>query len=1224
MASEGLLREVADGLNGNSNADSSNVGASLDAPATAEPTAVNVNNGVVAVVTLLAPSPAEVAAHTWASIEEVSRRKHCPAVRSLHAFLRDHAHPYITAKGDNGTNIIDQGDKVTYNMPPDIINKLFGHLNECYAAGYPQHMSERQGTPLNPRSGIMYDFDIISTHARPALSERHYHRLTSSFAARLTKDIDIFQQLSTTASQLSTGRASAAGRPATEYRFLVFYIIKTAAVELSADRLAQLAKTPTFKDAAGAPLPVPQCKLYKYGLHALIPALKVTRSYKKWSIRELEKDPAIAAVMADLGAAGNTQKCLDTGSASVPTLFLGSCKSGGTPYSLGAVYEVLIDAADAAASGSAANAWSTPPMVRKLPPAEYEGYNLVHEMSLNYEAPAPPHKEAPLVQKLELECRDEIRSHVEDWGARSQGGAVATVATEHELSELTARDAEARLLHAVLDLLPQEFCTVRNQRRDIIYALANTSDAYKPIAEWFFQKNPAKWLDGGEMKLDVLWDEAVRRRGAGGEGQLSKRSILHWAKAANPQRYAKVMESSYFTILTRYVYDYSGNLEHYMVSKVLHSMLATKFIVDVTYGVRGGMDYVWYEFVTPSDAMAPGEVWKWRKETDPDSLQVYISEGLSPVMTQIADHLEERQARAESEEQAKYYKEIIRAFKCSHRRLFNDIFKAGIIRQARPLFRRRGFAADLDQNGRVRGVLNGVIVLGPTTQFINHFHEYLVSKYTKVCYKVFDPRTPMVRTVLDAFESVIPEPDAREKMLMFFAQSLNGLTKEGWMLIWDGGGQNGKTTILRAVAKAIGDHYAKKFSIQIFVCEAEAADKPNSAFMVFKGVSYGYCEETNKAERLNTARLKQIVSPGEATGRDLNQKQETFTMTCNVVAATQFYFIIETADHGTWRRIGRYRSKVRFRKNPDPNNPYERKDDQRFVRSLPDDPEYQSAVLAVLVHYYERLEREFGGEIKNVRSPTIERETEEYRISQDATHRFISERVVLSPITAQQLDPTPIAAVAGAYIEWYHANVDTKKLAPGVIVKDLENSILSKYLRPGLNRQMSLMGCRVLPAADAPMEPGEMFISEHELRGFSTVQDDQVAPLNDAEALKLAMEQWGPEWWAARAPVEPMAVECGAVGMPTGTPVAAECVAITQSMRADNLAASDEWEFCNDDADILLAEQAMAKNVETAALAAALEDATEGAGALVEPAGPVIIMQGINQRTVSTDDLYCD
>ena len=47
-------------------------------------------------------------------------------------------------------------------------------------------------------------------------------------------------------------------------------------------------------------------------------------------------------------------------------------------------------------------------------------------------------------------------------------------------------------------------------------------------------------------------------------------------------------------------------------------------------------------------------------------------------------------------------------------------------------------------------------------------------------------------------------------------------------------------------------------------------------------------EELNKTVALNVARMKEIVNPGDVTGRDLNSKQEEFSITCNIVVASQY------------------------------------------------------------------------------------------------------------------------------------------------------------------------------------------------------------------------------------------------------------------------------------------------------------------------------------------------
>jgi phage/plasmid-associated DNA primase len=309
---------------------------------------------------------------------------------------------------------------------------------------------------------------------------------------------------------------------------------------------------------------------------------------------------------------------------------------------------------------------------------------------------------------------------------------------------------------------------------------------------------------------------------------------------------------------------------------------------------------------------------------------------------------------------------------------------------------------------------------------------------------------------------------------MFHAsQGLYSGHKEGVMLLWTGGGQNGKTCFLRWVAKALGP-YADKFNIQLMSSAREDADKPNSAIMRFKHVNWAYCEESDRIQKLNVPRMKELVNAGEISGRDLHQQQETFTVKTNITAASQYQFIVETTDHGTWRRLKCYTSKTKFCAKPDPNNPYEKQDDQRFILKFTTDPHFLSAVLSVLSHYYERLQYEYGGELKNVYSETIERETEIFRLSQDTVHRWICESVVKSPGCDVEYN---MANITTSYSDWYRVNIghNTSHITANSLSKDLAASALSAYLITGPNKAMLLRGCRILASNEPALREGEAY-----------------------------------------------------------------------------------------------------------------------------------------------------
>lgn len=1033
----------------------------------------------------------------WAAIDESSQRKRCAGARGLGGFLRDVAHAYITQKGDERTNIIDQGARVTYNMGREQMHRLFTHLEACRLEGSVTHFSERQGTTAAPRSGLMLDFDIFTSQRKPALTDRHYYRLAGALVAALQRDVDFAAQLP----------PLVGGKHPSEAKFHVFFIIKPAAAPATPTAVA------TMLAAAGAPAATEKGAganpIYKYGIHILLPGVKMGRAYKKWLLRQFRSDPAVISTLQELGVVGDPAGCLDQNSASVPVLFFGSCKFGGTPYVLGAALEVLLDL-----QGDMGSGWVPPAVIKKLPPAELAEYNLVAELGLMAEAEYEDGRD-PLVRKIEFECRPAIADKVQDWSERSKGNSTPAgelMLAEHTLSTLTLHNAEARHLHALLDLLSDEYYTVRDKWRDVVFALANTSDQYKPLAVWFSHKCPRKWTDGGLEALDALWDDAVARRGLC-DRPLSLPSIVHWARTSNPERYAEVMERSYFTMLTGFVYEHAGKLEHYMVAKVLHAMLGSKFCVDIDVGPRGAQSYCWFEFVVPGQSMTPGEVWKWRREVEPDDVHIYMSEKLTHVLDQISEHIEEKRTAATEEAQAKYYLQLGKSFAMTKRSLYNDTFKNGVIRQANYLFRRRGFAGQLDRMPHLFGTLNGVLQLGRRLKLIDHFHEHPISRFSPIAWKPFNPNDPWTKIALNAIADIIVEPDARDWILFHAAQGLSGDQKEGLLLMWEGGGQNGKTTFLRWVAKALGP-YADKFNIALLSSDREDADKPNSAMMRFKHLNYAYCEETTKSQNLNEARMKEIVNAGEVSGRDLNSKQETFTMRCNFVVASQYSFIVNTTDHGTWRRLCHYTAKRKFRKNPDLNNPLEKKEDQRFVREYPNDPQFLSSMLSILGHYYERLQNEYGGELKNVRSPTIARETAKFRVGQDALHRWICETIVISPKCETEY---PLGVLGGHFTEWYNTHIDRKRHAAGSIIKEIESSAINKYLVPAPNRTLVLKGCRVLLGDEMALRPDEELFSEVELRGGRS-SSEWTGACAEADNLIDAVRADGRPWWEARTP----------------------------------------------------------------------------------------------------------
>lgn len=976
------------------------------------------------------PTPIDIDTLTWSSITESAQKKHCQGARALYQFLQGIEHICSTQKKDERTNIIDQGEKKTYAMPGESLVQLFKHLNTCRLENSITHFSEKQGD----QTGFMLDLDIITTNKLVALTDKHFYRLTGALFVSLQRDLKFDSSIQ-------------------QY---IFYTTRSSVDPVDNDK-------------------------YKFGFHILLPGIRLDKLYKRWFLQKFKTEPALLSILNELGAV-EPETCLDQNSASVPVLFLGSCKAGAKPYNLSYAFEVWLEE-------SMDNTWISPPVIKPMNLKELDEYNLVAELSLVTEATYDSKK--PLIKKVGCGYKAEIERIINDWSSTTKQNTKSISVDElliadHSLSTLAMHNPEARYLHGLLDILTEDYCTDRNKWRNVVYALANTSDQYKALAVWFSQKCPEKWLDNGQEALDALWEDAIINKCT---KPLTIASISHWARTSNPEKYNSVMERSYFTILTEYVYGHGGKLQHYMIAKVLHVMLHNKFCVDVDTQSK---KYCWFEFVLPGQPMRPGETWKWRKEVEPDDIHIYISEKLINILEKISEHIEEKKENSTSDSQTMYYKNLGKAFATSKNSMFNDTFKNGVIKQAMYIFRRRGFIEQLDMLPNLFGVGNGVLELGNPCKLIDYYHENPISKYTPINWLPFDDQNKWTKLVLGAIADIIVEPDVRNWILFHACQGLSRDTKEGLLLLFEGGGQNGKTSFLRWVAKALGP-YADKFNIQLLACEREEADKPNSAMMKFKYINWAYAEESNKAQSLNVARMKELVNAGEVSGRDLNSKQETFTMKCNFVVASQYSFIVNTTDHGTWRRLKHYTSKTKFCANPDPNNPYEKKDNQDFNLKYSSDPNFLSSMLSILSHYYERLQKEYGGELKNVPCPTLDIETELFRVSQDAIHRWICESIVVSPYNDVDYD---VGTITNNYMDWYKIHIDRKAvITANTFIKEIMSSAISKYLKPAPNRNVVLKGCRILG-------------TETSLREY----EEYISIKESANVHKKTIE-CAPDWW---------------------------------------------------------------------------------------------------------------
>ena len=752
---------------------------------------------------------------------------------------------------------------------------------------------------------------------------------------------------------------------------------------------------------------------FKDGFHILIPEIQVMKVFKRYMIDTLKKS-AMDSIFKRLPIMGEPGDVLDIGSARNPVLFYGNSKVGAPPYKLVMTYKVGYSREDNSFSFASIE-----------PPA---GCNLCLELSLGYAGKWL--KKAPYRAIMTLETTLQRMFERQD-----------LIIEDDEASD----DPRERYLNDLLDLLDIKYATDYTLWFKVLCAIAHEGSKYESAARRFSMRAPEVF---SEDSFSKKWYEACACKS---KSPITIGSIRYWASESSPEKFAELGRTSAIGILSIDTFANDGKIEHATVARVLHSVLGDKYVSDTA----DDKHYSWYEFVKPPQAMIKGEIYKWRREANPDNLHICMADYLKVIYSEELNYINNKITSSEDEEMQKYYKFVRTGLKTSMIKLGNDTYQNGVIKQACYRFRKRGFIRELDMDENILGVGNGVLKIGNDTQLIRGHHEYLVSKYTEVDYEKYDANNPQVRELLAAFRDVFPEPDVFEFMMMHAATGLDAREPACLLVMLVGGGRNGKSFFAKMVHGALGDQYCASGKATLITAGMEAAEAANSAQMQMRGKRYFYIDEFNKREKINPARIKTIVSPQKQSGRDLYEKQSNFCNKCNVILLSNFDFIVDTTDYGTWRRIYYYVNKIKFCENP--TGPFEKKDNPRLILDYANDPIYQQAMLSIMTHYYEKLNREYGGNLKNVPVPTIMRETEEFRNKQDHINRFITCELIPD---ASAL-PIKLSDIANRYIEWYKSGVSASiKHDVSDIMTSLENSKIAQYISRADNLVISVVGVR--------------------------------------------------------------------------------------------------------------------------------------------------------------------
>ena len=290
-------------------------------------------------------------------------------------------------------------------------------------------------------------------------------------------------------------------------------------------------------------------------------------------------------------------------------------------------------------------------------------------------------------------------------------------------------------------------------------------------------------------------------------------------------------------------------------------------------------------------------------------------------------------------------------------------------------------AADLDQDPDILNALNGIVHL-PSGELLPHDPAAMCSKLAPTNY-VPGATHPDWDKALQAVPA-----DVVDWLKVRYGQAITGhMTPDDMLPIQQGGGSNGKTTVLEAVCSTMGDYYGL-LSDRVILANPDAHP---TELMDLQGMRFAALEETPEARRLNVTRLKKVIGTPQITARRICKDDVTFDATHSLFVNTNFLPEVAETDIGTWRRLALVKFPYTFKKTAAEVVEEDDRLGDPTLRERVGDPLVSEAVLAWLVEG--AMQWENAGRVMPPVPPRVVADTKAWRTDSDVILAYLEERM---------------------------------------------------------------------------------------------------------------------------------------------------------------------------------------------------------------------------------------
>ena len=598
------------------------------------------------------------------------------------------------------------------------------------------------------------------------------------------------------------------------------------------------------------------------------------------------------------------------------------------------------------------------------------------------------------------------------WGEAGHHGGAQTQVVETDPAEVAA--ANNTILDALQALYPvdldkEEIEMIRRfvmeclaqERADkyetwirLGWCLHNISPSEENFQLWMdFSARSTKSSGNNVAQLRRDWFNGWRKDADG--PRLTERSLRHWAKNDNPEKYKEIQDE----YLGEYIRQQIEPTHHH-ISLLMRKMYGSKYVAAVSAKFTD-----WFEY-NDSENM-------WRRLNQGIELRRLICTEVAEKIGETTTGIYGKMVTAApgmKEGLIEKQKKLIKV----QMSLFSSSFCDAVMKMAVHQFYEADFQAKLNINGNLFACRNGILELrvpdadgrdhvvfrdGRPEDYMSFLAGQNAPEMLAIDYTPYNAADPAQAEIQDFFAKLFPNPDLRRYTLRLLASCLEGFNREQCFYIATGVGGNGKSKLVELMRMTFGD-YQTALQSTVLTRNRPDAGAANPEMMAAKCRRFIYLQEPDDKEPLNTSRMKQLSGEDMVEARALYGDQEKFVIMGKLFMMCNKLPPVTTMDRGTWRRIRVIEFVSKF-VLPDHPEYLEGRPNVFLIDPMMDKKlrAWREPFLALLVHIYENEYIPFG---LNPVPAVVMKACDKYKENFDIYARFKSERV-REPTTLEEI-----------------------------------------------------------------------------------------------------------------------------------------------------------------------------------------------------------------------------